>query len=136
WLVKSLGAENEDKTLIAFMECIGLSLLNTYEVPFFVFIKSEGGHGKSALFKYLASLFGIGSAGGISLTQMTEGQAFDASELRFKEINLVRDEKAAFIHDRVIELIKADIGDDDRKLSRKKKKTEKNKTHTQYRSQM
>src|SRR5699024_5507629 len=40
WLVKSLGAENEDKTLIAFMECIGLSLLNTYEVPFFVFIKS------------------------------------------------------------------------------------------------
>ena len=123
WLVKSLGAENENKTLIAFMECIGLSLLNTYEVPFFVFIKSEGGHGKSALFKYLASLFGIGSAGGISLTQMTEGQAFDASELRFKEINLVSDEKAAFIPDRVIGLIKAFTGNDKRNLSQKNKQT-------------
>src|SRR5699024_3052521 len=131
WLVKSLGAENEDKTLIAFMECIGLSLLNTYEVPFFVFIKSEGGHGKSALFKYLASLFGIGSAGGISLTQMTEGQAFDASELRFKEINLVSDEKAAFIPDRVIGLIKAFTGNDKRNLSQKNKQTANFTNHAQ-----
>lgn len=131
WLVKSLGAENENKTLIAFMECIGLSLLNTYEVPFFVFIKSEGGHGKSALFKYLASLFGIGSAGGISLTQMTEGQAFDASELRFKEINLVSDEKAAFIPDRVIGLIKAFTGNDKRNLSQKNKQTANFTNHAQ-----
>ena len=113
------------------MECIGLSLLNTYEVPFFVFIKSEGGHGKSALFKYLASLFGIGSAGGISLTQMTEGQAFDASELRFKEINLVSDEKAAFIPDRVIGLIKAFTGNDKRNLSQKNKQTANFTNHAQ-----
>lgn len=131
WLVKSLGAESDDKTLIAFMECIGLSLLNSYEIPFFVFIKSEGGHGKSALFKYLASLFGIGSAGGISLTQMTEGQAFDASELRFKEINLVSDEKATFIPDRVIGLIKAFTGNDKRNLSQKNKQTANFTNHAQ-----
>lgn len=113
------------------MECIGLSLLNSYEIPFFVFIKSKGGHGKSALFKYLASLFGIGSTSGISLTQMTEGQAFDASELRFKEINLVSDEKATYIPDKVIGLIKAFTGNDNRNLSQKNKQTANFTNHAQ-----
>lgn len=123
WLVKSLGAESDDKTLIAFMECIGLSLLNSYEIPFFVFIKSEGGHGKSALFKYLASLFGTGSTSGISLTQLTEGQAFDASELRFKEINLVSDERTTYVPDKVIGLIKSFSGGDKKDFSQKNKQT-------------
>ncbi|PLT11215.1 hypothetical protein CYJ79_05965 [Lactobacillus crispatus] len=123
WLTKSLGAENEEKTLIAFMECIGLSLLNSYEIPFFVFIKSEGGHGKSALFKYLASLFGVGSTSGISLKQLTEGQAFDASELRFKEVNLVSDERATFVPDQVIGLLKSISGGDKKGFSQKNKQT-------------
>lgn len=123
WLTKSLGAENEEKTLIAFMECIGLSLLNSYEIPFFVFIKSEGGHGKSALFKYLASLFGTGSTSGISLKQLTEGQAFDASELRFKEVNLVSDERATFVPDQVIGLLKSISGGDKKGFSQKNKQT-------------
>ena len=123
WLVKSLGAESEDKTLIAFMECIGLSLFNSYEIPFFVFIKSEGGHGKSALFKYLASLFGTGSTSGISLKQLTEGQAFDASELRFKEVNLVSDERATFVPDQVIGWLKSISGGDKKDFSQKNKQT-------------
>ena len=123
WLTKSLGAENEKKTLIAFLECIGLSLLNTYEIPFFVFIKSAGGRGKSTIFKYLASLFGVGATSSISLTQMTEGQSFDASELRFKEVNLVSDEKAAYIPDKVIGLIKSFSGDDTNNFSQKNKQT-------------
>ncbi|QLL74598.1 DUF5906 domain-containing protein [Lactobacillus crispatus] len=105
------------------MECIGLSLLNSYEIPFFVFIKSEGGHGKSALFKYLASLFGVGSASGISLKQLTEGQAFDASELRFKEVNLVSDERATFVPDQVIGLLKSISGGDKKDFSQKNKQT-------------
>lgn len=123
WLTKSLGAENEKKTLIAFLECIGLSLLNTYEIPFFVFIKSVGGHGKSILFNYLESLFGVSASSHISLTQLTQGQAFDASELRYKEINLVSDEKASYIPDEVIGLIKTYTGNDTRNLSQKNKKT-------------
>lgn len=123
WLTKSLEAENEPKTLIAFLECVGLSLLNTYEIPFFVFMKSAGGRGKSTIFKYLASLFGVGSASGISLTQMTEGQAFDASELRFKEINLVSDEKATYISDKVIGLVKSLSGNDKKDFSQKNKQT-------------
>lgn len=123
WLTKSLGAENEKKTLIAFLECIGLSLLNTYEIPFFVFIKSAGGRGKSTIFKYLASLFGVGATSSISLTQMTEGQSFDASELRFKEGNLVSDEKATYIPDKVIGLIKSFSGNDTNNFSQKNKQT-------------
>lgn len=123
WLTKSLGAESDNKTLIAFMECIGLSFLNSYEIPFFVFIKSEGGHGKSALFKYLASLFGTGATSGISLTQLTEGQAFDASELRFKEINLVSDERTTYVSDKVIGLIKSFSGGDKKDFSQKNKQT-------------
>lgn len=123
WLAKSLGAENEKKTLIAFLECIGLSLLNTYEIPFFVFIKSAGGRGKSTIFKYLASLFGVGATSSISLTQMTEGQSFDASELRFKEVNLVSDEKATYIPDKVIGLIKSFSGNDTNNFSQKNKQT-------------
>lgn len=123
WLTKSLGAENEKKTLIAFLECIGLSLLNSYEIPFFVFIKSTGGHGKSILFNYLESLFGVSASSHISLTQLTQGQAFDASELRYKEINLVSDEKASYIPDKVIGLIKTYTGNDTRNLSQKNKKT-------------
>lgn len=131
WLTKSLGAEDEKETLIAFLECVGLSLLNSYEIPMWVFIRSNGGHGKSKLFNYLKSLFGIGATSGISIYQMTQGQAFDASELRYKEANLVSDEKASYVSDEVIGLLKSIGGGDGRNFSQKNTTTADFTNHAQ-----
>ncbi len=131
WLTKSLGAEDEKETLIAFLECVGLSLLNSYEIPMWVFIRSNGGHGKSKLFNYLKSLFGVGATSGISIYQMTQGQAFDASELRYKEANLVSDEKASYVSDEVIGLLKSIGGGDGRNFSQKNTTTADFTNHAQ-----
>lgn len=131
WLNKSLGAEDEKKTLIAFLECIGLSLLNSYEIPMWVFVRSNGGHGKSKLFNYLKSLFGLGATSNVSIYQMTQGQAFDASELRYKEANLVSDEKASFVPDEVIGLLKSISGGDSRSFSQKNTNTADFANHAQ-----
>lgn len=131
WLNKSLGAEDEKKTLVAFLECIGLSLLNSYEIPMWIFVRSNGGHGKSKLFNYLKSLFGLGATSNVSIYQMTQGQAFDASELRYKEANLVSDEKASFVPDEVIGLLKSISGGDSRSFSQKNTNTADFANHAQ-----
>ncbi|UOC05677.1 DUF5906 domain-containing protein [Lactobacillus johnsonii] len=121
WLLKSLG---DKETLQTFLECLGLSFLNSQPVNFIVFLKSSGGTGKSRLFEYLASLFGIeNDTVGLDFDQIIRPASFDISELRNKSIDLSSDVKASYIPKDAVAILKALSGDDLRSLSQKNKGT-------------
>lgn len=121
WLLKSLG---DQETLQTFLECLGLSFLNSHPVNFIVFFKSSGGTGKSRLFEYLASLFGVeNDTVGLDFDQIIKPASFDISELRNKSIDLTSDVKASYIPKDSIAILKALSGDDKRSLSQKNKGT-------------
>jgi len=120
WLLDSLG----DKfTVTAFLERLGLSFLHTYEDNFFTFIKSEGGHGKSFLFSFLAKIFQNNNVMSLDLDQMCSTDSFDASELRNKDINLTSEVTTTYVPDSVINVIKGLTGNDRRNFSQKYKGT-------------
>lgn len=121
WLLKSLG---DKETLQTFLECLGLSFLNSQPVNFIVFLKSSGGTGKSRLFEYLASLFGIeNDTVGLDFDQIIRPASFDISELRNKSIDLSSDVKASYIPKDAVAILKALSGDDLCSLSQKNKGT-------------
>jgi len=120
WLLESLG---EETTVTAFLERLGLSFLHTYEDNFFVFVKSDGGHGKSFLFNFLGQLFQTEGVLALDLDQMCSTDSFDASELRQKDINLTSEVTTTYVPDGVINIIKGLTGNDRRDFSQKYKST-------------
>ncbi|MDE7056262.1 MAG: hypothetical protein K2O64_03330, partial [Lactobacillus sp.] len=121
WLLKSLG---DKETLQTFLECLGLSFLNFQPEQFVIFIKSKGGTGKSVLFNYIKTLFGIDNdVIQLDFEHIIKDNSFDVSELRRKSINLTSDAKATYIPTEAVSIIKALSGNDARNLPQKFQKT-------------
>ena len=120
WLLKSLG---DKETVQTFLECLGLSFLNSQPESMIIFFKSLGGTGKSVLFgKYLEKLFGTeNDTAHLDFDQIIKPAGFDASSLRNKSIDLTSDVNATYIPHDAVGLIKALSGNDLRGLPQKYK---------------
>lgn len=120
WLTLSLG---DDDTFKVFLERLGYSFLQTYEENFFIFVQSNGGQGKSTLFNFLRSLFNADEVSGLDIDQIADKGSFDASELRYKVINLTSDVKSSFFSNDAVSMLKTISGEDKRNLPQKYTKT-------------
>lgn len=121
WLTQSLG---DTDTFHAFLERLGYSFLQTYEENFFIFIQSEGGQGKSSLFNFLKrNLFNDDEVSALDIDQLADKGSFDASELRYKSINLTSDVKSSFLPNDAVSMLKTISGEDKRNLPQKYSKT-------------
>lgn len=121
WLLKSLGDDND--TLIAFLERLGLSMLHDYSDNFIVFIYGNANTGKSKLFNYLRSLFSDSSVSALDLDLLAKSGSFDTKELRFRTINLTSETKVTSIDETTLNVLEQLSGGDLRNYSQKFKDT-------------
>lgn len=121
WILESLGGDK--KTLIAFLERLGLSMLHDYTDNFVVFLHGDANTGKSKLFNLLSSLFDPSSVSALDLDSIAKTNSFDAKELRYKTINLTSESKATFLDETALNIIEQLSGGDLRNYSQKFKDT-------------
>lgn len=121
WISESLGGDK--KTLIAFLERLGLSMLHDYTDNFVVFLQGDANTGKSKLFNLLSSLFDPSSVSALDLDSIAKTNSFDAKELRYKTINLTSESKATFLDETALNIIEQLSGGDLRNYSQKFKDT-------------
>lgn len=121
WILESLGGDK--KTLIAFLERLGLSMLHDYTDNFVVFLNGDANTGKSKLFNLLSSLFDPSSVSALDLDSIAKTNSFDAKELRYKTINLTSESKATFLDETALNIIEQLSGGDLRNYSQKFKDT-------------
>lgn len=121
WILESLGGDK--KTLIAFLERLGLSMLHDYTDNFVVFLHGDANTGKSKLFNLLSSLFDPSSVSALDLDSIAKTNSFDAKELRYKTINLTSESKATFLNETAMNIIEQLSGGDLRNYSQKFKDT-------------
>ena len=118
---ESLGGNK--KTLVAFLERLGLSMLHDYTDNFVVFLHGDANTGKSKLFNLLNSLFDPSSVSALDLDSIAKTNSFDAKELRYKTINLTSESKATFLDETALNIIEQLSGGDLRNYSQKFKDT-------------
>ena len=121
WISESLGGNK--KTLVAFLERLGLSMLHDYTDNFVVFLHGDANTGKSKLFNLLNSLFDPSSVSALDLDSIAKTNSFDAKELRYKTINLTSESKATFLDETALNIIEQLSGGDLRNYSQKFKDT-------------
>lgn len=121
WLLKSLGGDN--KTFVAFLERLGLSMIHDYSDNFIVFIYGAANTGKSMLFNYLHSLFLDSNVSALDLDLMAKSNSFDAQELRYKTINLTAESKVTSIDETTLNILEQLSGGDYRNYPQKFKNT-------------
>ena len=121
WISESLGGNK--KTLTAFLERLGLSMLHDYTDNFVVFLSGDANTGKSKLFNLLNSLFDPSSVSALDLDSIAKTNSFDAKELRYKTINLTSESKATFLDETALNIIEQLSGGDLRNYSQKFKDT-------------
>lgn len=121
WISESLGGNK--KTLTAFLERLGLSMLHDYTDNFVVFLHGDANTGKSKLFNLLNSLFDPSSVSALDLDSIAKTNSFDAKELRYKTINLTSESKATFLDETALNIIEQLSGGDLRNYSQKFKDT-------------
>ena len=121
WISESLGGNK--KTLVAFLERLGLSMLHDYTDNFVVFLHGDANTGKSKLFNLLNSLFDPSSVSELDLDSIAKTNSFDAKELRYKTINLTSESKATFLDETALNIIEQLSGGDLRNYSQKFKDT-------------
>lgn len=121
WLIQSLGDKDTER---AFLERLGLSFIHNYDNNFWVFVKSAGGQGKSFWHRFLEKyVFQLDSVSNLDLDAMSKKGSFDASELRYKDINLTSEVETDFVPNTAINILKGLNGGDRKNFSQKFTKT-------------